>query len=117
MTQELNLPHIEPIRFAKSVLTKDDTTAKVLVEFPQIPTLAMMIEAAAQSTAAFSDGTNKGGYLVGMKNIKLINKASMSYAEVKVILKHSLENMTLIEFEVEQENLLLCKGSLTIALA
>lgn len=114
---ELNLPHIEPIRFAKSVLTKDSTTARVVVEFPQIPTLAMMIEAAAQSTAAFGDGTNQGGYLVGMKNIKLINEASQKHAEVNVVLKHSLENMTLIDFEVEQENLLLCKGSLTIALA
>lgn len=114
--QELNLPHIEPIRFAKNILFKDATTARVAVVFPQTPSLAMMIEAAAQSTAAFSDGSSKGGYLVGMKNVKLLNEASEKSLEVKVVLKHSLENMTLIEFEVEQKSLLLCKGSLTIAL-
>ena len=114
---ELNLPHADPILFAKRVLCKDDTTARVVVEFPQVPSLAMMIEAAAQSTAAFGDGTGKGGYLVGMKSVKLLKEATQKSLEVQVSLKHSLENMTLIDFEVEQESLLLCKGSLTIALA
>lgn len=114
---ELNLPHKSPILFAKRVLSKDSTGARVAVEFPQTPSLAMMIESAAQSTAAFNDGTKKGGYLVGMKNIKLLNEASEKNLEVKIVLKHSVENMRLIGFEVYQMSLLLCKGSLTIALS
>jgi len=114
---ELNLPHIEPIRFAKDILSKNSTTARVLVEFSQTPSLAMMIEAAAQSSAAFSDGSKKGGYLVGMKNIKLLNAASENFLEVEVVMKHSIENMSLLDFAVYEKSLLLCKGSLTIALS
>jgi len=114
---ELNLPHIAPIRFAKNTLHKDSTVARVAVEFPQIPSLSMMIEASAQSCAAFSDGSEKGGYLVGMKNVKLLNKASEKSLEVEVVMKHSIENMSLVDFEVYQESLLLSKGSLTIALS
>ena len=114
---ELNLPHKDPILFAKTVLSKGTTNARVAVEFPQTPSLAMMIESAAQSTAAFNDGSKKGGYLVGMKNIKLLNGASETNLEVEVSIKHSVENMRLINFEVYEMSLLLCKGSLTIALS
>ena len=114
---ELSLPHKEPILFAQNVLSKDTTSARVAVEFLQTPSLAMMIEAAAQSTAAFNDGSKSGGYLVGMKNVKLLSKASEKKLEVEVVLKHSVENMRLINFEVYQKSLLLCKGSLTIALS
>jgi len=114
---ELNLPHIAPIRFAKRILHKDAIKARVVVKFPQTPSLAMMIEAAAQSSAAFSDGSKKDGYLVGMKNIKLLNGASKNSLEVEIVMKHSIENMSLLDFEVYEKNLLLCKGSLTIALS
>jgi len=114
---ELSLPHKEPILFAKNVLSKDTMSARVAVEFPQTPSLSMMIEASAQSTAAFNDGSKKGGYLVGMKNIKLLKAANEKKLEVEVVLKHSVENMRLINFEVYEQSLLLCKGSLTIALS
>ena len=114
---ELNLPHIEPIRFAKYILSKNATSARVVVEFSQIPSLAMMIESAAQSSAAFSDGSKRDGYLVGMKNIKLLNAASENSLEVEIVMKHSIENMSLLDFEVYEEKLLLCKGSLTVALS
>ena len=114
---KLNLPHKEPILFAKTVLSKDTISARVAVEFPQTPSLAMMIESAAQSTVAFNDGSKKGGYLVGMKNIKLLNGANEKKLEVVVVIKHAVENMRLIDFEVYEKSLLLCKGSLTIALS
>jgi len=76
-----------------------------------------MIEAAAQSSAAFSDGSKRDGYLVGMKNIKLLNAASENSLEVEIVMKHSIENMSLLDFEVYEEKLLLCKGSLTVALS
>jgi len=114
---ELNLPHLEPIRFAKKVISKDSTTARVVVEFPQMPSLAMMIEAAAQSSAAFSDGSKKGGYLVGIKNVKLLHVAGKKFLEVEVVMKHSIENMSLLDFEVYEGSLILCRGSLTIALS
>lgn len=68
----MNLPHLAPIRFAKAVLERTENSAKVLCEFPFAPTLAMMVEAAAQSFGAFGeDEKPRMGFLVLMKEITL----------------------------------------------
>ncbi|MEA2073191.1 MAG: hypothetical protein U9O86_06355 [Campylobacterota bacterium] len=114
---ELNLPHQSPILFAKKILSRKDSTARVLIEFEEVPSLSMLIEASAQSTAAFSDGSQSGGYLASMKNVKLLSRPETKSLEVEVTQKHSLENMTLIDFEVYEKEILCSKGSLTIVLS
>ncbi len=73
----MNLPHREPLIFAKEVLLKKNDTVQVRCEFPMLPTLAMFIEAAAQSSAAFhpdSDSKEKIGFLTLANNVKLLGK-------------------------------------------
>ena len=113
---ELNLPHLYPIKFAKKVLYREDSTARVLVEFEEIPSLAMLIEASAQSTAAFSNGSKSSGYLASMKGVKLLRTLNAKHFEVTVIQKYSLKNMTFFDFEVYEKETLCAQGSLTIVL-
>ena len=50
----MNLPHQAPIRFAQEIIEKKEDFFIIKCSFPYIPTLAMVSEAAAQSSAAFA---------------------------------------------------------------
>ena len=70
----MNLPHQEPLLFAKEILLRSDEKAEVLCKFPVLPTLAMFIEAAAQSSAAFNVNTEaKVGFLTMATEIELLS--------------------------------------------
>lgn len=73
----MNLPHCEPLIFAKEILFKNNDSVKVRCEFNTFPTLAMFIEAAAQSSVAFasdSDTMTKIAFLTIVNDVKLIEK-------------------------------------------
>lgn len=112
---KLNLPHQEPIRFAKYVLSKDETTAIVKVEFDSIPTLPMIVESAAQSSAAFGDGCVRDGVLVSLKNVKLLHSPKALDYNVKVVSEHKMGAMTYFSFEFLENDVLIVTGSFIIA--
>lgn len=115
---ELELPHKAPILFAKKILSRDANRARVSVEFPEIPSLAMLVESAAQSATAIETASPiTSAYLVSMKNIKLITTPRKKYFEVEVSNEHNLNNMKLINFQVFEDAELISTGSLTIALS
>ncbi len=73
----MNLPHREPLIFAKDILLKEENTVQVRCEFSMLPTLAMFVEAAAQSSAAFnSDSHSKAkiGFLTMVNDVKLLEE-------------------------------------------
>ena len=73
----MNLPHRKPLIFAKEVLLKKNDTVQVRCEFPMIPTLAMFIEAAAQSSVAFNSNSHskaKIGFLTIANDVELLQK-------------------------------------------
>ncbi|MEN8303753.1 MAG: hypothetical protein ABFQ64_06770 [Campylobacterota bacterium] len=113
---ELQLPHQAPIRFAKYIVSKDDTTAVVKVKFETIPTLPMIVESAAQSSAAFSDGKNKNGFLVTLKNIKLLEKLNHLEYDIKVSLEYEFEGFSYFNFEINSERGLLSSGKFMISI-
>ena len=89
---ELELPHKAPIFFAKKILSRELNRSRVYVEFDEIPSLAMLVESAAQSTSAIDkDSTIKNAYLVSMKNIELLTNPKKKYFEVEVVYEHNLE--------------------------
>jgi hypothetical protein len=70
----VNLPHKEPLLFAKEILLKSDEKVEVLCIFPMVPTLPMFIEAAAQSSAAFNvDMEAKVGFLTMATDIEFLS--------------------------------------------
>ena len=113
---KLELPHQHPIRFAQEILSKDSHKASVSVEFPDIPSLAMMIEAAAQSSAAFSDNASQEGFLVSLKNVKLLQKPTTALLQADIIIEHSLNNMSIFTFLIHQDTTPVAMGSFTIAI-
>jgi hypothetical protein len=111
----IKLPHIAPIKFAKYILEKEEKTARVLLEFPQIPSLAMMVEAAAQSSASFRSNDNENAYLVSLKNIKLLQKPTSMQLESRVVDEHRLEKMRYVGFEIFEKETCVASGTLVIA--
>lgn len=112
---ELNIPHREPLKFAKYIVSKDGDFAVVRIEFNSIPTLPMITEAAAQSAAAFGDNNNDMGYLVSLKNIKLLTKLKNTEYDVNIIKEHKLNKLSYFRFEIFQDSELMASGVFIIA--
>ena len=113
---ELNLPHQEPIRFAKYIISKTLDKAIVQIEFDAIPTFGMMIEASAQSSSAFSHNDLEKGYLVSLKNVELLQKPISKSFEVEVMNQITLGNMKSIIFNIFDKKNKIVTGSFVIAI-
>jgi hypothetical protein len=113
---ELNLPHLIPVRFAKYIISKDETSALVRAEFNSFPSLAMLVEAAAQSSGAFSDAKKKMGVLVKLKNIKLLSNPNAVEYDIKVILEHQVDALVYFNFEVFDNDIPVATGTFIISM-
>ena len=114
----MHLPHQEPIRFAKEVLKIDGEYAFVSCIFPYSPTLAMVCEAAAQSSAAFAQD-NKNitmGFLVSLKDIELINELIHNEYVIKIKTEMVFGSMSEFKFELFKDSTIYVTGNLVIAL-
>ena len=68
----MNLPHLLPVRFVTHILEHEGKCAKVACTFPYLPTLPMLVEAAAQASSALFQGESiVMGHVVLMKEIAL----------------------------------------------
>jgi hypothetical protein len=115
----MKLPHLPPLVFAKKILSVSEKEVRVLCEFDMTPSLAMFIEAAAQSSAAFfQDGDYKVGYLANAKNIQWINRSEDRKVIVKLNLEITFESMSNYSFTVtdlnEENNI--CSGEFTVSI-
>ena len=114
--KELNLPHKDPIKFAKYVVSSEGDTNRVRIKFDTIPSLAMLVEASAQSSASFGEGNTKMGYLVTLKNIKLLATPQSLEYDVEVTSGHSVDALTYFSFEVLDVKTPIASGIFIIAL-
>ncbi len=115
----MNLPHQEPLIFAKRVIRKDAESATVLCEFEEIPTLPMFLEAAAQSTAAFvSDDKTPIGFLTMCKDIKLLAPLVEKHYHIQVTKDTEINTIKRFLFEVFDKSgkIKYVSGSLTIVI-
>ena len=96
----MNLPHMRPLLFAGNIVDKNINTATVLCEFEDTPTLPMLMEAAAQSSAAFSSADNvTAGFFISCKNIRLLTPTSGKHFHIKVTIEAEVDNIKKIFFE------------------
>ena len=114
--KKIKLPHGEYIKFAQFILSNDGEVAIVQIEFKYLPSLAMIVEASAQSTAGLAIGEPKMGYLVSLKNIKLINELKFLKYNVKIMKQHALGRLTYFDFEVFLESKVFTTGTFMIAI-
>ncbi len=115
---EFCIPHERPIRFVKKILQTNTQQASVEVGFETIPTLGMLVEAAAQSSAGITndDTNNQIGFVVSLKDIKLLQKPQNTDYIVNIRLEYKMQNLKNLSFEVTKDDSLIAKGSLLIAL-
>ena len=68
----MNLPHGDMLLYVKEVLSRNDNEVEVKCIFDNFPSLAMFIEAAAQSSSAFDeDAKIEMAFLTMAKEIEL----------------------------------------------
>ncbi len=96
----MNLPHLPPVRFAQEVISRTEEEVQVLCVFPNVPTLPMLAEAAAQSTSAFSNSvTPQIGFLISLKEVVLFG--DVLFLEYIIIVKNTATIGTFEEFYFE----------------
>lgn len=113
--EKIKLPHLPPIRFAREILQTDGKDADVLIEFEQIPTLPMLVEAAAQSCAAFRKSDDESAFLVSFKGVKLLKKPVKQKLVAHVTEEHRLDFMRYVDFVIRDENDSIAAGKLVLA--
>jgi hypothetical protein len=113
----LHLPHQDPLKFAQYILSKTEEKALVHIEFPNIPTLGMIAEAAAQSSGAFAGEETHLGFLVSLKNITLLKKMQSLHYKIKVVKEFEMGSMHSFGFTLIDEYEEVAKGNFVIALS
>lgn len=115
---DFSIPHLPPVRFVKKLLYADEVSAKVEVGFDELPTLGMLIESAAQSSSGISDNKNDGrmGFVITLKNVKLLKEVTSQKFVVHVKLEHKLDDFKSLSFDIFDEKILIATGAFSLAL-
>jgi len=118
MSSDFSAPHLPPVRFVKELIEADKKRAFAGVEFEEVPTIGMLIEAAAQSSSGIKDDDNDGrkGFLVTLKDIKLLKKIDSVSYKIDVKLVYKLNDFKSLSFEVLKESDVIAKGNFSILL-
>ncbi|NPA60537.1 MAG: hypothetical protein GXO30_08800 [Epsilonproteobacteria bacterium] len=119
---KLDLPHQKPLKFAKHIVCVDEEVAIVKNEFSVVPSLGMLIEAAAQSSAALNDDDLQGaiGYVASLKNIRLHNQPTSLEFHIHIKLGTRLGNIgnfSFESFETKDKNKAIATGSFVVVSA
>jgi len=113
----INLLHQKPVRFVDDIIKMEYEIAYVSCTFPYTPTLAMIFEAAAQSSIAFSQEKEpKIGFLVSLKNIELLKEPDMLSLTIKIKKEINLSLLNEFSFELINENNLYAEGNFVVKL-
>jgi CRISPR/Cas system CMR-associated protein Cmr5 small subunit len=110
----LILPHKYPLNFAKKVVESTKNTKKVLCQFESLPTISMLLEAAAQSTVSFCKSKQTKGVLIKANNIELLRPIyNMTYiCQIQILC--DINNWSKYNFEVFDKAEKVCTGSILI---
>ena len=78
-----------------------------------IPTLGMLIEAAAQSSSGIvNDNTNsRVGFMVSLKNIKLLQEPQDTTFVVDVKVDYKIQDLKYISFSIIKNDIKIAEGS------
>jgi len=115
----VKLPHQDPLVFAKEILVLNKKEASVHCSFKETPSLAVFIEAAAQSSAAFfQEGDYKLGFLANAKNIKWLNTTEDKEFIIHLTLNLTFETMSNYSFIVcsIDKKTKVCSGEFTVSI-
>ncbi len=112
------IPHVAPLRFVKRRISATLEDAVVEIGFDEIPTLGMLIEAATQSSSGILNDEINGriGFLVTLKNTKLLQEPQSTTYQVDIHLDHKLDDLRYLSFIIYDNGVTLVTGSFVIVL-
>lgn len=110
------LPHQPPLKYANHIISLSNEKAIVSVYFPTKPTLAMLCEAAAQSSAAFKQNSQDAnyGFVVSYKNCEIISLLNTNSYEITVNITQDMGQLCEYYFEVNSQGTLFATGNFII---
>ncbi len=113
---DFSIPHLPPVRFVDSVLYADENRTEVKISFDILPSLAMLVEAATQSSSGIKDdeGGEKMGFLVSLKDVKLLKEISSKEYTVLVELIHKIDNFKSLLFAIMDKKQKIAEGNFSI---
>jgi len=112
------LPHKYPVRFIKEVELEGDDYAVSLVDFQEKPTLAMLVEAAAQNTVFIASlyAEFDGGVLTSIKNAESLKVFELGVYRVKTSITSRLDSFIVVSFAFLSKEDILAKGEINIVM-
>ena len=112
------LPHLAPVRFVEKVLLAEETKSASIVTFKEEPTLAAIVEAAAQNVIFIASlyRVYDGGVLTTMKNVKLKKALIQGSYKVESIITARLDNFSIFKFKLSQNNEIFVEGEMSIVM-
>jgi hypothetical protein len=112
------IPHLAPVRFVKKRVHATPENAVVEIGFDTLPTLGMLIEAAVQSASGILNNEINGriGFLVSLKNIKLLKTPTAFSYLVEVTLENTLGDIRSLHFTMKENEENILSGSFVVGL-
>jgi len=116
------LPHKPPVKFIEAVLADNEFDARARVTFDMVPTLPMLVEAAAQTSVfvrvsaikkslGIPEDDTVQGMLLKMKADRLIESDKRSF-EIAVVYRSNLDNFFVMDFTVYDGEMAVASGTI-----
>lgn len=120
------LPHTAPVKFVEKILHDSEFEARTVVRFPYAPTLPMIVEAAAQTSAFVGVNTIKRslgipeddtakGMLLKMKATPNRKMHGLD-CQIHVVYVSNLDHFFVMRFELFEDAECVCEGEMNIYL-
>ena len=112
------LPHQAPVRFVTEVIKDGEVDSISMVTFNEKPTLAAIVEAAAQNVIFIASlyRVYDGGVLTGMKNVSLIEPLEMGTYRIESKISAQLESFCIFSFQLFADKKLMVEGEFNVVM-
>ena len=112
------LPHLAPVRFVTEVLVAGEVDSACIVEFEEEPTLAAIVEAAAQNVIFIASLYRDfdGGVLTAMKKVKLLKPLVKGSYKVESVISARLDNFSMFKFTLSKADEVFVEGEMSIVM-
>ena len=112
------LPHLAPVRFVSEVLLAGEEESACMLVFEEEPTLAAIVEAAAQNVIFIASlyRAYDGGVLTAMKNVKLLKPLEKGSYKVESVITARLDNFAMFTFKLSQDDEVFVQGGMSIVM-
>ena len=98
------------------MITKEKNSLQSICQFPTSPSLSMLLEASAQSSALFDNDSKKIGFLVIAKDFSLIKEPKSRIYKIEIDKIITINNINEFYSKIYEKDKLIAKGSFTIKL-